>query len=115
MFKYQLEKIEKLIETNHKDKIASDRVFGNRLERIEKLCEKNIKANEGIRAMFENINDSLEDDACVDMDLQEKEYIIMEQDGYIHHLEDMLEKANKKIGKQKKKIKKLKKELYYDM
>ena len=85
-----------------------------RLERIEKLCEENNKANEGIRAMFENINDSLAEDDF-DMDLQEKEYIILEQDGYIKHLEEMLVKANRKIEKQKKKIKKLKKEFEYVM
>ena len=115
MIEEQLEKIEKLIETNHKDEIASDRAFICRLERIEKLCEENNKANECIRAMFENINDSLEDDACADMDLQEKEYIIAEQDGYIKHLEEMLVKANRKIEKQKKKIKKLKREFEYVM
>lgn len=111
MIEEQLEKIEKLIETNHKDDIVSDRSFIARLERIERLCEENNKANEGIRAMFENINDSLTEDDF-DIDLQEKEYIIIEQDGYIKHLEDMLEKANKKIGKQRKKIKKLKRQMY---
>lgn len=113
MIEEQLEKIEKLIEANHKDEIASDRAFICRLERIEKLCEENNKANEGIRAMFENISDSLDDD--FDMDLQEKEYIIAEQDGYIKHLEEMLAKANRKIEKQKKKIKKLKREFEYVM
>lgn len=113
MIEEQLEKIEKLIEANHKDEIASDRAFICRLERIEKLCEENNKANEGIRAMFENISDSLDDD--FDMDLQEKEYIIAEQDGYIKHLEEMLVKANRKIEKQKKKIKKLKREFEYVM
>lgn len=114
MIEEQLEKIEKLIETNHKDGIVSERAFINRLERIEKLCEENSKANEGIRAMFDNINESLTEDDVFgsDMVLLEKEYIITEQDGYIHHLEDMLEKANKKIGKQRKKIKKLKREMY---
>ena len=113
MIEEQLEKIEKLIETNHKDEIISDRSFIGRLDRIESLCKENNKANEGIKAMFENINDSLDDD--FNMDLQEKEHIILEQDGYIKHLEGMLAKANRKIEKQKKKIKKLKREFEYVM
>ena len=77
-----------------------------RLERIEKLCEENHKTGMATRAIFEYLKEE---------DLSENESIILEQDGYIKHLEEMLVKANRKIEKQKKKIKKLKREFEYVM
>ena len=74
------------------------------LEKIEKLCEENHKIGMATRAIFESLKEEDEND-----------YLIMEQDGYIKHLEKMLAKANRKIKKQKKKIKKLKREFEYVM
>lgn len=74
------------------------------LKRIEKLCEENHKIGMATRAIFESLKEEDEND-----------YLILEQDGYIKHLEEMLAKANRKIEKQKKKIKKLKREFEYVM
>ena len=74
------------------------------LEKIEKLCEENHKIGMATRAIFESLKEEDEND-----------YLILEQDGYIKHLEEMLVKANRKIKKQKKKIKKLKREFEYVM
>ena len=79
-------------------------MIAERLERIEKLCEENHKIGMATRAIFESLKEE-----------DENNYLSLEQDGYIKHLEEMLVKANRKIEKQKKKIKKLKREFEYVM